>query len=212
MMVPFRGLADVPAAIPLARQHLVQNGVLGHPTETVYGLGSLPTADAVAAVANLKGRSEGQPFLLLVASRAMAESWGLEFGPAASVLAGTFWPGPLTLVISGAGDRLAPALRGPSGGYAVRHTAHTAMAALIGALDTPLTSTSANRPGTPPVESAEAMAELFGVDVRAGRLMILDGGTLPARPASTVVDCVGDRPKLIREGAVPWARIQRTLV
>ena len=159
----------------------------------------------------MKGRSEGQPFLLLVASRAMAESWGLEFGSAASALAGAFWPGPLTLVVSGTGDRVAPALRGPSGGYGVRHTAHAAMAALIAALETPLTSTSANRTGTPPVESAEAMAALFGEDLRAGRLMILDGGTLPARPPSTVVDCVGDRPKLIREGAVPWARIHRTL-
>jgi len=177
----------------------------------VYGLGSVPTAEAVAAVARMKGRSEGQPFLLLVASRAMAESWGLEFGSAASALAGAFWPGPLTLVVSGTGDRVAPALRGPSGGYAVRHTAHAAMAALIAALETPLTSTSANRTGTPPVESAEAMAALFGEDLRAGRLMILDGGTLPARPPSTVVDCVGDRPKLIREGAVPWARIHRTL-
>jgi L-threonylcarbamoyladenylate synthase len=211
MMVPFRGLAEVPGAIPLVRGHLAQNGILGHPTETVYGLGSLPTASAVAAVARLKGRSEGQPFLLLVAGRAMAESWGLDFGPVAAALAATFWPGPLTLVVSGTGDRLAPALRGPSGGYAVRHTAHVAMAALIAALESPLTSTSANRTGALPVESAEAMAALFGEDLRAGRLMILDGGTLPVRPPSTVVDCVGDRPKLIREGALPWSEIQRTL-
>jgi L-threonylcarbamoyladenylate synthase len=211
MIVPFRGLEHVAGAIPTVREHLGQDRLLGHPTETVYGLGSAPRPAAVAALARLKGRAEGQPFLLLVASRAMAEAWGLQFGTAASALAGAYWPGPLTLVVSGGGDKLAPALRGSSGGYAVRHTAHAAMAALIAALATPLTSTSANRAGAAPVESAEAMAASFGEDVRAGRLMILDGGPLPARLPSTVVDCVGERPRLVREGTVPWSEIQRTI-
>jgi L-threonylcarbamoyladenylate synthase len=101
MILPFRVLADVEAAAPRVAAHFAGGGLLGYPTETVYGLGSTPTDGAVAALARLKGRREGKPFLLLVASRDMAQRSGLVFTGAAQRLADHFWPGPLTLVLAG---------------------------------------------------------------------------------------------------------------
>ena len=73
MMLPFHTPEDAERAAPAVRAHLEKGGLLGYPTETVYGLGSAAEPGAVARLAALKGRRAGKPFLLLVASRAMAE-------------------------------------------------------------------------------------------------------------------------------------------
>ena len=72
MTLPFRSDAEIEAAIPVVREHLARDGPLAYPTETVYGLGSSPSVPALEALARLKGRAPGKPFLLLVSSRAMA--------------------------------------------------------------------------------------------------------------------------------------------
>ena len=81
MILPFRTDAEIGAAIPQVGRHLRAGKLLAYPTETVYGLGSAPTAPAVAALSRLKGRPEGKPFLLLISGRRMAEEWGLVFSP-----------------------------------------------------------------------------------------------------------------------------------
>src|SRR4029077_7286968 len=115
---------------------------------TVYGLGSRAVQADVAALAALKGRSASKPFLLLISDRAMAEGQGLAFNASADALARAFWPGPLTLVLPGGSGRLPNLLRGPEGGSAVRWTSHAGIARLVAALKEPLTSTSANIPGS----------------------------------------------------------------
>src|SRR5207245_10812483 len=117
--------------------HLRGGGLLAYPTETVYGLGSRPRAGEVRALAELKGRRPDKPFLLLVASREMAEAQGLAFNESASALARAFWPGPLTLVLPGGGGRLPDSLRGPEGGIAVRWTSHPHTARLVPVLGEP---------------------------------------------------------------------------
>ncbi len=209
MMLPFRTAADLEAALPVVARHLEQAGSLAYPTETVYGLGSAPTDQALAALARLKGRAASKPFLLLVSGRAMAERWGLSFPPAARTLADAFWPGPLTLVLPGGEGRLPDRLRGPEGGIAVRHTGHSLVARLIEGLNYPLTSTSANRPGEPPAPGAERIAAVFAPECERGELVILDGGALGNVPPSTVIDCTGPQPGLIREGALPRAELRR---
>jgi L-threonylcarbamoyladenylate synthase len=208
-MLPFRSDAEVAAAIPRIVEHLRAGGLLAYPTETVYGLGSLPAPGPLAALARLKGRPAGKPFLLLVSSRRMAEEWGLAFNTAARVLAGIFWPGPLTLVLRGGEGRLPDELRGREGGIAVRQTSHAAVRRLIEALGAPLTSTSANRPGTPAAPGAERIAEVFAEPIASGELLVLDGGVLGNVPPSTLVDCTGPVPSLIREGAIPRAELRR---
>jgi L-threonylcarbamoyladenylate synthase len=211
MIFPFRSPAEVDAAVGPVRTHLQAGRVLGYPTETVYGLGSAPTAEGVAAVARLKGRAPGKPFLLLVASRAMAERYDLRFTASAKALADAFWPGALTLVLPGGEGRLPETLRGPEGGVAVRHTSHSGMARLVAQLDFPITSTSANRPGGSPAPGVDRLAGLFPDAVRDGTLLLLDGGVLGNVPPSTLVDCTGPVPTLVREGAIPRAELRRAV-
>jgi L-threonylcarbamoyladenylate synthase len=209
--VPFQSDADIATAIPQVVKHLVKGGLLAYPTETVYGLGSRALQADVAALAALKGRSAGKPFLLLISDRAMAESHGLAFNASADALARAFWPGPLTLVLPGGSGRLPDLLRGPDGGIAVRWTSHQAIAGLVAALGTPLTSTSANLPGQPPGPGADAIARDFAPAVEAGTLLVLDGGVLGNRPPSTVVDCTRPRAHIVREGTLSVSELRRAV-
>ena len=209
MILPFRTEAEISSAIPQVGRHLRAGKLLAYPTETVYGLGSAPTIPALAALARLKGRPEGKPFLLLISGRSMAEEWGLVFTPSATALSDAFWPGPLTLVLRGGEGRLPEALRGREGGIAVRHTSHAGIARLVAALSQPLTSTSANRPGGSPAPGPDRLVEVFGPEERNGELLVLDGGVLGNVPPSTLVDCTDPVPRMVREGAIPRAELRR---
>lgn len=208
-VVPFHTAGQVRQAIPTVAAHLRSGGVLAYPTETVYGFGSRPTEADVAALAALKGRPRDKPFLLLVASRRMVEAQGLRFTEAAAALADAFWPGPLTLVLSGGEQHLPDALRGPEGGIAVRWTSHPAVAQLIDALGYPLTSTSANRPGGSAAPGVSGIVAEFHQAITQGRLLVLDGGTLGNVPPSTLVDCTRAQPRLLREGAITRAELRQ---
>jgi len=208
-MLPFRTPDEITRAIPEVVAHLGRGGLLAYPTETVYGLGSEPTAAALAALAVLKGRPADKPFLLLVSGRTMAERWGLVFSPSARALSDAFWPGPLTLVLRGGEGKLPDQLRGREGGIAVRHTSHAGIARLVAALGRPLTSTSANRPGQPPAPGADRLADVFRPEIERGDLLVLDGGVLGNVPPSTLVDCTTAMPRMIREGAIPRAELRR---
>jgi L-threonylcarbamoyladenylate synthase len=209
MILPFQTDADISEAIPQVGRHLRSGKLLAYPTETVYGLGSAPTVAALAALSRLKGRAEGKPFLLLISGRRMAEEWGLVFTASASALAEAFWPGPLTLVLRGGEGRLPDQLRGREGGIAVRYTSHAGIARLVTTTGKPLTSTSANRPGSPPAPGADRLVEMFGPAERSGELLVLDGGVLGNVPPSTLVDCTDVMPKLVREGALPRTELRR---
>jgi L-threonylcarbamoyladenylate synthase len=112
-------------------------------------------------------------------------------------------------VLPGGEGRLPDQLRGKEGGIAVRHTGHAAIARLVAALGYPLTSTSANRPGEPPAPGPERIGEAFRDEIAAGALMVLDGGVLGNVPPSTLVDCTGPMPRMVREGAIPRAELRR---
>ncbi|HEY6093006.1 MAG TPA: L-threonylcarbamoyladenylate synthase [Gemmatimonadales bacterium] len=207
----YQSASEVATAIPQVVAHLQQGGLLAYPTETVYGLGSRAIEADVAALAALKGRSAGKPFLLLISGREMAEAHGLAFNASADALARAFWPGPLTLVLPGGSGRLPDLLRGPDGGIAVRWTSHHAIAQLVAALGSPLTSTSANIPGQPPGPGPDAIVRDFAPAVERGQLLVLDGGVLGNRPPSTVVDCTTPRAQIVREGTLSTAELRRAV-
>ncbi len=209
--VPFWSPAEIDGAIPRAIDHVLNGGVLAYPTETIYGFGGAIDTDAVGSLVGLKHRPVGKPFLLLVSSSAMIGRLGLQMTHAASSLAAMFWPGPLTLVLRGATNRVPDRLRGPEGGVAVRWTSHPALQRLIASLGDPLTSTSANLPGQPAALAASEVLTQFAPQVRAGQLMVLDGGRLAPSAPSTVVDCTGPHPRVIRPGALP-AEVLRGVV
>lgn len=200
--VPFWSAEEVDAAIRQTVDHLNERRVLAYPTETVYGFGGGVDQESVRNLVALKSRPRGKPFLLLVAGVDMLARLDLHLTPAASSLAARFWPGPLTMVLPGGERRVPPELRGPEGGVAVRWTSHASMSHLIRAYGDPITSTSANRPGTPPADSAATILRDWWDAVARGRLKVLDGGTLRPSEPSTVVDCMGERPRVIRPGAI----------
>jgi L-threonylcarbamoyladenylate synthase len=207
-VIPFRTAAEIAAALPAVVTHLARRGLIAYPTETVYGLGSITSSPAVERLAALKGRDPGKPFLVLVASRRMLHSVGLRLTDAAERFAAAFWPGPLTLALPGGEGILPDALRGPEGGIAVRWTSHQGAAQLIQTLGSPITSTSANRPRQPSLLEPEAIARAFADAVADCTLLVLDAGTLRTSAPSTLVDCTGPAPRLVREGASPTTRLQ----
>jgi L-threonylcarbamoyladenylate synthase len=200
LTVPFWSPADWLAAVRPVVAHLAAQGVLAYPTETVYGFGTAVDHASVDALVRMKQRPPHKPFLLLINGGAMLERLGLVLTPSASRLAARFWPGPLTLVLPGGDHRVPARLRGPEGGVAVRWTPHPGLQAILQAYGDAITSTSANRPGVPPAVAAGEIVEQWRDEIVRGRLLVLDGGRLPASPPSTVVDCTGRRPRVIRPG------------
>jgi L-threonylcarbamoyladenylate synthase len=209
--VPFWSPAEIESAIPDTIVHLESGGVLGYPTETVYGFGGAVDHEAVDSLVRLKGRPPGKPFLILISSSDMVSRLDLHFTGDAARLAARHWPGPLTLVLPG-GERRVPArLRGPEGGVAVRWTSHAGIARLIQRYGRPITSTSANRPGSPAATAASEIVAQWGDAMARGTLRVLDGGRLSSSPPSTVVDCTGTRPRVIRPGAIAAATLRESV-
>jgi L-threonylcarbamoyladenylate synthase len=206
--IPFWSDDEIVAAMRPALEQIELRRVLAYPTETVYGFGGGIDRDSVAALIRLKGRPKGKPFLLLIAGADMLTKLDLELPSFASNLAARFWPGPLTLVLPGGQMRVPESLRGPEGGIAVRWTPHQGLQRLIRAHGEAITSTSANRPGVPPAMSAREIREQWGSAITRGALRVLDGGTLPHSRPSTVLDCTGRSPRVVRPGAISAATLR----
>lgn len=200
--------ADDEALAPVV-EHLRGGGLLAYPTETVYGFGCALDREPLAGLAHLKRRAETKPFLVLVPDADTTR--GLAWTDEARELADIFWPGALTLVLSDPEATFPPGVRSDAGGVAVRVSAHPVAAALARGLGDGLTSTSANLPGVAPARDARealAAARELGADAR---LWVLDAGTLPPSPPSTIVDCTGATPVVVREGAIPLDRLRCAL-
>jgi L-threonylcarbamoyladenylate synthase len=187
-------------------QAVQAGGVIAVPTETYYGLGANPfDGAAVARLLSIKGRPDGKPILILIGDQARLRDLVTDVSPAAQVLIEAFWPGPLTLVFS-ANTRLPNSVTAGTGTVGVRHTSHAALAELLRHTG-PLTGTSANRSGGPPVQTAAEVERTIGtlVDV------IVDGGPTQGGLPSTVLS-VCDGVRMIREGPIDRAMIQQALV
>ncbi|MEX2154616.1 MAG: L-threonylcarbamoyladenylate synthase [Gemmatimonadaceae bacterium] len=208
---PFWSAEEIEAAIEPALEQMDLRRVLAYPTETVYGFGGAIDRESVANLIRLKGRPLGKPFLLLLDGSDMVSRLDLQLPSYAATLAARHWPGPLTLVLPGGHGRVPAQLRGPEGGIAVRWTSHPAVQRLIRAHGEPMTSTSANRPGVPPAMTAREILAQWPDAIARGELRVLDAGRLTPSDSSTVVDCMGRQPRVIRPGAIP-ARVLRESV
>jgi L-threonylcarbamoyladenylate synthase len=209
--VPFWSAEEVEASLAGTIAHLQAGGILAYPTETVYGFGTMIDRDAVNALVTLKKRPPAKPFLLLLSDTQMLGRLGLHLTHSASMLAARHWPGPLTLVLPGGERRIPERLRGPEGGIAVRWTPHPGLQRLISALGDPITSTSANLPGQAPAVTAGEILTQWGQEIGRGTIRLLDGGRLPPSDASTVVDCMGRHPRVVRPGALSAATLRQTV-
>ncbi len=174
------------------------------PTDTLYAL-ACRAGDAAAAkrLRAAKGRDDGKP-LPIVAADLEQVAGVAELTPEAERLAGSFWPGPLSLVLR-ARPGLPDAITSATHSVAVRVPAQEFLRRLCAAAG-PLVSTSANRSGdTAPRTCAEAVVAVGSVADLA-----VDAGTGRSEP-STLVDLTGPSPRLLRSGAVPWEAVLRVL-
>jgi L-threonylcarbamoyladenylate synthase len=208
--VPFWSPDEVEASIAGTIAHLQVGGVLAYPTETVYGFGGAVDYESVERLVKLKRRPSAKPFLLLISASEMLTRLGLHLTSSAARIAARHWPGPVTLVLPGGERRVPDRLRGPEGGIAVRWTPHPGLTRLIQAYGDPITSTSANLPGVPPAMAATEILQQWSDAVTRGKIRVLDGGRLQPSNPSTVIDCTGQRPRVIRPGAIPATALRES--
>jgi len=211
LSVPFWSPPEIEGSLGATIEHLQAGRVLAYPTETVYGFGTAVDHEAVESLVQLKRRPPAKPFLLLIAGSAMLGRLDLALTTDAARLAARHWPGPLTLVLTGGDRRVPRRLRGPEGGVAVRWTSHPGLQRLLQAYGDPITSTSANLPRHPPAMSAGEIVQQWQPEITRGVIRVLDGGRLADSPPSTVVDCTGSRPRVIRPGAIPSAVLRESV-
>lgn len=199
---------DVGSTAPAAA-HLADGGVLVYPTETVYGMGSALTPKGLETLARLKRRPADKPFIVLLPDADHAN--GLGWTDEARELADVFWPGAVTLVLADPAGIFPTGVRSPSGTVAVRVSPHPFVQALLEGLGAPVTSTSANPPGVAPARSGEGAMDVARGLGGAGDVLVVDVGTLPDSAPSTLVDCSGPRPVVVRQGSVPVGRLRCVL-
>jgi len=191
-------------AVKQAAEALTAGDIVGVPTDTVYGLAADPfhtgASDRLFA---LKRRPRSVELPVLVASEEEALTLTIAVPAAARRLMASYWPGALTLVLPRRPDLNAD-LGDDDATVGLRCPGHPVPLALCNAVG-PLATTSANRHGDQPATTASELASAFG----AGVALILDAGVCN-RTASTVVDCTGQEPRLLREGQLPWAELAKT--
>ena len=192
-------------AIEQAAAILRDGGLVAFPTETVYGLGADATnGKAVAAIFAAKGRPSFNPLIVHVKDRAAAEA-PVEFNPLARRLADAFWPGALTLVLPRRADcPLSLLVSAGLDTVALRVPSHPVAMQLVAAAGKPVAAPSANASGNVSPTSAVHVAEELGEKVD----FILDGGATRFGIESTVIGFEGDKPVLLRPGALTREAIE----
>ena len=202
MSPPARLVVDAsrpaPAALDAAVRVLQGGGLVAFPTETFYGLGARALdAAAVAGIFAAKGRPGDKPLLVLVDSIAMVNRVAGEVPARARQLMDRYWPGALTLVLHAHAD-LPTALTAGTGTIGVRLSGHPVARALVAAAGEPVTAPSANLHGAASPRTADDVIAGLGVRVD----LVLDGGSTPGGPASTVLDLTRTPAVVLRAGAV----------
>ncbi len=194
-------------SINLAVRALREGGLVAYPTDTVYGLGAHAfILEAVERVFEVKARPHNAPLPLLLADADDLPRVAREVPEAARRLAEAFWPGGLSIVLPRS-PAVPSLVTGGGEGVAVRVPDHQALRTLIRRLGAPITGTSANLSGHPSPTTVEEVQEQLG-----GRIeLILDGGRCPGGVPSSVVDLIGQSPRLVREGAISRESLERVL-
>ena len=195
-----------------AAAHLLAGDLVAFPTETVYGLGADGSnSQAVARVYEVKGRPADHPLIVHIASMDRMGDWASDVPEYAIKLARDFWPGPMTLVLKRselAGDFIT----GGQDTVGVRVPDHAVALALLEAFEKAggkgVAAPSANRFGHVSPTTAAAVVEELG-DYLTANDLVLDGGACAVGVESTIIDCTGPAPRVLRPGAISMAMIEQ---
>ena len=197
-----------------AAQALMESALVAFPTETVYGLGADATNPvAVSRIYSTKGRPENHPLIVHIPSLDLLGEWASEIPDYAISLARDFWPGPLTLIMHRselAGDFVT----GGQNTVGLRVPAQPLALALLKSFVSlggkGVAAPSANRFGAVSPTTASAVEEEIGAFLDKERDLILDGGPSLVGVESTIVDCTGSAPRILRLGAVTAEMIEES--
>jgi L-threonylcarbamoyladenylate synthase len=193
--------------IERAADVLRAGGLVALPTETVYGLGAnAEDPVAVARIFQVKGRPPSHPLIVHIAAADQLDEWVEEVPATARLLAGHFWPGPLTLVLR-RGHRVPLEATGGLETVAVRVPDHPVALALLAAFGGGVTAPSANRFGSVSPTTADHVRAELGDAVD----FVLDGGSCEVGVESTIVDVTGDTPSILRPGGVTREDLEAVL-
>jgi L-threonylcarbamoyladenylate synthase len=187
---------DVGALVEAA-EVVLRGGVIGYPTDTLYGLGcALFDVAAVEMVARLKRRDPSLAVISLIPDPSQVYGLADPIPEVAERLMAHFWPGPVSIIFRS--SSMVPArVRGAGSTVALRVPQDPLCALLLDRLGGPLVSSSANLSGQRPAETADEVVRIFGNQLD----LVIDGG--PRRNASsTLVDVSGRRPRLLRRGPI----------
>jgi len=197
--------ADNENAIPRALETLKRGGLVAFPTDTVYGVGALAfDATAVECIYTAKDRPVEKAIPILLGGPEDLDKVTAEIPPIAAKLAARFWPGPLTLVVPKHPNLPEVVSAVPTVG--IRVPDHPVARALLRAAG-PMAVTSANISGQDSPKTARDVSRQLN-----GRIpLVLDGGETPGGVPSTVVNCLGSEPVILREGPVTLKDIQVVL-
>ncbi len=186
---------------------LRQGGLLGIPTETVYGLGANALdEDACRRIYEAKGRPQDNPLIIHIPGAHWLERYCRNIPPAAYALAEAFWPGPLTMILPKA-DIVPLRTTGGLDTVGVRCPDHPVTLELIRLADVPVAAPSGNLSGRPSPTSAQHMIE----DMQGRIDGIVDGGVCGVGVESTIIDLTCTPPRLLRPGGLPLEALQNIL-
>ncbi len=200
-------LKDTPADILRAGEILKNGGIVGIPTETVYGLAANAfDSKAVAKIFAAKGRPQDNPLIVHISDIAELSGVVAQIPEAAIKLAERFWPGPLSIIMPKS-EKIPDEVSCGLETVAVRMPSHPTARAIIAAAGVPLAAPSANLSGSPSPTTAQHV-----VDDMLGRAdAILDGGACEVGVESTVVSLVGEKPRLLRPGGISAEELEEVL-
>jgi L-threonylcarbamoyladenylate synthase len=192
-------------AMVLAAQKLMDGHLVAFPTETVYGLGADATKEtAIAKIYAAKGRPADHPLIVHVHSMAAMGDWADEIPAFAIALARDFWPGPMTLILNRS-SLAQDFITGGQNSVGIRVPDHVVALALLNAFHglggKGIAAPSANRFGHVSPTTAQAVKDELGSYLNE-QDQILDGGPCTVGVESTIIDCTGDMPKILRPGAI----------
>ena len=196
-----------PNAVRDAAAILRRGGLLGIPTETVYGLGAdALNEDAVSRIFLAKGRPQDNPLIIHVPDASWLERYCRDVPPAAYQLAERFWPGPLTMILPRR-DIVPLQTTGGLETVGVRCPNHPVTLAIIEAAGVPIAAPSGNTSGRPSPTTAAHMIE--DMDGRIDG--IVDGGPCTVGVESTIIDLTVTPPRLLRPGGLPLESLRQVL-
>jgi len=184
-------------------------GLVGLPTETVYGLAANAEDEAaVARIYAVKGRPQDHPVIVHIADAGKVNDWARSFPAYAERLASEFWPGPMTLILP-RGERAKDFVTGGQDTVGLRVPNHPTALAILAEFGRGVAAPSANQFGAVSPTSALHVLNDLGERMNPETDVIVDGGESSVGVESTIIDCTGERPRILRPGAVTQADIER---